>query len=60
MRFRQGQASRPREADVVRLVTKGLNNRTALIAWAWRHGLASRLRLGRPRDPRSRQFSGPE
>jgi hypothetical protein len=39
---------------------KGLSNRAALIARAWRHGLASRLRLGRPRDPRSRQFSGSE
>lgn len=49
-----------REAGVVRLVTKGLSNRAALIAWAWRHGLASRLRLGRSRDPRSRQLSGSE
>jgi hypothetical protein len=57
--FGEGGAAPPREADVVRLVAKGLSNRAALIAWAWRHGLAGRLRLGRPRDPRSRQFSGP-
>ena len=54
MRFSARAGLPPREADVVRLVTKGLSNRAALIAWAWRHGLASRLRLGGPRDLRSR------
>jgi hypothetical protein len=60
MRFSARAGLAPREADVVRLVSKGLSNRAALIAWAWRHGPASRLRLGRSRDPRSRQFSGSE
>ena len=60
MRFSARAGLMPREADVVRLFTRGLNNRAALIAWAWRHGLASRLRLGRPRDPAPRQFSDPE